>query len=176
MEPQPAPHIRDRYTAHTLPLLESHKHLLKYRFLHKEVRLAVITAILRFISYLYHGLLALVLLALGTVLTIAGAGDRVRLTMLPWTGSTAVWAVLLGGIFGLLTVILAIRGKLRPLFFLWALWRNPKRVLAEIAIDGAQIVIGGLVGAVFGGGGGGGGSSFSGGGGSSGGGGASGSW
>ena len=62
------------------------------------------------------------------------------------------------------------------LFFLWALWRNPKRVLAEIAIDGAQIVIGGLVGAVFGGGGGGGGSSFSGGGGSSGGGGANGSW
>ena len=63
------------------------------------------------------------------------------------------------------------------LFFLWALWRNPKRVLTEIAVDGAQIIIGGLVGAVFGGGGGGdGGSSFSGGGGDSGGGGANGSW
>ena len=63
------------------------------------------------------------------------------------------------------------------LYFLWALWRNPKRVLAEIAIDGAQIIIGGLAGAVFGGGGGGGGgSSFSGGGGDSGGGGANGSW
>ena len=61
-------------------------------------------------------------------------------------------------------------------FFLWALWRNPKRVLAEIAIDGAQIVIGGLVGAAFGGGDGDGGSSFGGGGGSSGGGGANGSW
>jgi hypothetical protein len=83
--------------------------------------LAVITAILRFISYLYHGLLALVLLALGTVLTLAGAGDRVRLNMLPWTGSAVVWAVLLGGIFGLVTVVLAIKGKLRPLFFLWAL-------------------------------------------------------
>jgi len=35
--------------------------------------LAVISAILRFISYLYHGLLALVLLALGTVLTVAAS-------------------------------------------------------------------------------------------------------
>jgi hypothetical protein len=83
--------------------------------------LAVISAILRFISYVYHGLLALVLLALGTVLTVAGARDSVRLDMLPWSGSTGVWVVLLGGIFGLLTVILAIKGKARPLFFLWAL-------------------------------------------------------
>jgi hypothetical protein len=83
--------------------------------------LAVITAILRFLSYLYHGLLALTMLALGTVLTLAGAGDNVRLDMLPWSGSSAVWALLIGGILGLLTVILAIKGKLRPLFFLWAL-------------------------------------------------------
>jgi hypothetical protein len=83
--------------------------------------LAVITAILRFLSYLFHGLLALAMLALGTVLTVAGAGDSVRLDMLPWSGSSAVWALLGGGILGLLTVILAIKGKLRPLFFLWAL-------------------------------------------------------
>jgi uncharacterized protein len=64
------------------------------------------------------------------------------------------------------------------IFFLWALWRNPKRVLSEIAVGGAQIVIGGLVDAALGGGGGGGGggNSFGGGGGSSGGGGANGSW
>ena len=83
--------------------------------------MAVITAILRFLSYVYHGLLALLLLILGTVLTVANAGNSVRLDMLPWTGSTVVWALLLGGLFGLLTVILAIQGKLRPLFFLWAL-------------------------------------------------------
>jgi len=83
--------------------------------------LAVLTAILRFLSYVYHGLLALLLLILGTVLTVANAGNSVRLDMLPWTGSTVVWALLLGGLFGLLTVILAIQGKLRPLFFLWAL-------------------------------------------------------
>ena len=83
--------------------------------------MAVLTAILRFLSYVYHGLLALLLLILGTVLTVANAGNSVRLDMLPWTGSTVVWVLLLGGLFGLLTVILAIQGKLRPLFFLWAL-------------------------------------------------------
>jgi len=82
---------------------------------------AVVTALLRFLSYLYHGLLALVLFALGAVLTIAGAGNSVRLDMLPWTGSTVVWVLLLSGIFGLITVILAVKGKVRPLFFLWAL-------------------------------------------------------
>jgi hypothetical protein len=81
----------------------------------------VVSALLRFISYLYHGLFALLLIALGTVLTLANAGGSARLEMLPWSGATAVWVVLLGGIFGLITVILAIRGKLRPLFFLWAL-------------------------------------------------------
>ncbi len=83
--------------------------------------MAVVTALLRFLSYLYHGLLALVLLALGAVLTIAGAGNSVRLDMLPWTGSTVIWVLLLSGIFGLFTVVLAIKGKARPLFFLWAL-------------------------------------------------------
>ena len=83
--------------------------------------MAVVSALLRFLSYLFHGLFALLLLALGTVLTLAGAGESVRLEMLPWTGSTAIWVVLLGGIFGLITVILAIRGKVKPLFFLWAL-------------------------------------------------------
>jgi len=82
---------------------------------------AVVSAILRFLAYLYHGLLALLLLALGTVLTIANAGNSVRLDMLPWSGSAAVWALLLGGIIGLTLVILAIRGVVRPLFFLWAL-------------------------------------------------------
>jgi hypothetical protein len=81
----------------------------------------VVSALLRFISYLFHGLFALLLLALGTVLTLANAGSSVRLEMLPWSGPTAIWVVLIGGLFGLFTVIMAIRDKLRPLFFLWAL-------------------------------------------------------
>jgi hypothetical protein len=87
----------------------------------EEVALAVITALLRFFSYLYHGLLSLALFALGLVLTIAGAGNSVRLDMLPWSGPTAIWVLLLGGLFGFITVVLAVRGTLRPLFFLWAL-------------------------------------------------------
>lgn len=83
--------------------------------------MAVVSAILRFLAYVYHGLFALVLLALGTVLTLANAGNSVRLDMLPWSGAAAVWSLLVGGIIGLAVVILAIRGILRPLFFLWAL-------------------------------------------------------
>src|SRR5262245_6419838 len=61
------------------------------------------------------------MIVFGGVLTLAGAGPSLRLDMLSWTGSTAITVLLLGGIFGLLTVVLAVRGTLRPLFFLWAL-------------------------------------------------------
>ena len=83
--------------------------------------MAVVTAILRFLSYLYHGLFAFVLLALGGLVTLAGGADSLHLLMVPWTGKTLLWVLILSGLFGLLTVLLAIRGKLRPLFFLWAL-------------------------------------------------------
>jgi hypothetical protein len=82
---------------------------------------AVVTALLRFVSYLYHGLLAFVLLALGLLVTLAGGAQSLRLNMLPWSGPTLLWVLILGGLFGLCTVVLAIKGKLRPLFFLWAL-------------------------------------------------------
>ncbi|MBS1856471.1 MAG: hypothetical protein JST11_13975 [Acidobacteria bacterium] len=72
-------------------------------------------------SYLYHGLLALVLLALGLLVTLAGGAQSLRLDMLPWSGSTLLWVLVLGGLFGLCSVLLAIKGKVRPLFFLWAL-------------------------------------------------------
>lgn len=83
--------------------------------------MGVVSALLRFIAYLYHGLFALLLLALGTVLTIANAGNSVHLEMLPWSGSTTIWILLFGGLLGLFSVVSAIRGKMRPLFFLWAL-------------------------------------------------------
>ena len=81
----------------------------------------VVSGLLCFFSYLYHALFALLMIVFGGVLALAGAGQSVRLDMLTWTGSTAITVLLLGGIFGLLTVVLAIRGTLRPLFFLWAL-------------------------------------------------------
>ncbi len=83
--------------------------------------MAVVTALLRFLSYVYHGLLSLVLLALGLLVTLAGGAQSLRLEMLPWSGTTLLCVLVFGGLFGLLTVVLAIKGKLRPLFFLWAI-------------------------------------------------------
>ena len=82
--------------------------------------MGVVKALLRFFSYLYHGLFALIMTILGALLAIAHGEQSVRLEMLPWTDHALIHVLLFGGIFGMLTVILAIRGKLRPLFFLWA--------------------------------------------------------
>ena len=80
----------------------------------------VVRALLRFLSYLYHGLLCLVLVVLSGLAILAGA-PTLRMEMLPWTGSTLIYVMLGGGLFGFLILILAIKGVLRPLFFLWAL-------------------------------------------------------
>lgn len=82
----------------------------------------VVTALLRFFSYLYHGLFAIVMVVFGCLLAVAHGEHSVRLEMLPWTDHTLIHVLLFGGLFGLITVVLAIRGsRLRPLFFLWAL-------------------------------------------------------
>ena len=62
----------------------------------------------------------MLLIALGTVSLVSGA-DSLRLGMLPWTGATLTRVVFFAGVLGLITVVLAIAGKLRPLFFAWAL-------------------------------------------------------
>ena len=82
--------------------------------------MGVAKALLRFLSYLYHGLLCLILLALSGLAMLAGA-QTLHLEMLPWTGSTLLYAMFFGALFGLGTVMLAIKGSLRPLFFLWSL-------------------------------------------------------
>ena len=74
---------------------------------------------MRFYSYLFHGLLALFLLAMAAVALVSGT--TLHLEMLPWTGSTGTYALLGGGLFGLLCLLLALRGSLRLLFFLWSL-------------------------------------------------------
>ena len=81
----------------------------------------VVKALLRFFSYLYHGLFALVMMVFGGLLAIAHGEQSVRLEMLPWTDHTLIHVLLFGGLGGLIIVILAIRGKLRPLLLLWAL-------------------------------------------------------
>lgn len=77
-------------------------------------------ALLRYFSYLFHGLLALLLLAISG-LTLASGATNLHLGMLPWTGSTLIYVVFFGSLAGLISVILAIRGRWRWLFFLWSL-------------------------------------------------------
>ena len=95
------------------------KILLRFTLL-EVVRLEVIKALLSFLSYVYHGLLCLIVLALSCLAMAAGA-KSLELGMLPWTGTTLLYTLLFGALFGLLTVILAIKGTMRPLFFLWSL-------------------------------------------------------
>lgn len=82
--------------------------------------MAVVRTLLRFFSYLFHALLALFLLAISG-LTLASGGQNLHLGMLPWTGPTLTSVVFIGSIFGLLALVLAIRGRVRALFFVWAL-------------------------------------------------------
>jgi hypothetical protein len=80
----------------------------------------VVKTLLRFFSYLFHGILALLLLAVSG-LTLLSGGQGLHLGMLPWTGSTLTMVVFFGSIFGLVTLLLAMRARLRALFFLWSL-------------------------------------------------------
>jgi uncharacterized membrane protein len=73
-----------------------------------------------FLSYVFHGLLCLLLLAMSGLAMAAGA-QTLQLGMLPWTGSTLLYVLFFGALLGLATLILAIKGRLRLLFFVWSL-------------------------------------------------------
>jgi hypothetical protein len=75
---------------------------------------------LSFLSYVFHGLLCLMLIVLSCLAMIAGA-QTLQLGMLPWTGSTLLYVLFFGALAGLATVLLAIKGTWRPLFFVWSL-------------------------------------------------------
>jgi hypothetical protein len=81
---------------------------------------AAIRLLFRFLSIVFHLFLALFLIGISGVALLSGLRS-LQLGMLPWTGSTLVNAVFFGALFGLLTIILAVLGKLRFLFFLYSL-------------------------------------------------------
>ena len=58
---------------------------------------------------------------LGVSALALASGTVLRLDMLPWTGQTGTYALLGAGIFGILVLLLALKGTLRFLFFLWSL-------------------------------------------------------
>ena len=80
----------------------------------------LVKAILRGFSYVYHAALAVCLIVVGG-LALATAPQSLHLDMLPWTGTTLAWVIVLASLAGLAAIVLALRETLRPLFFLWTL-------------------------------------------------------
>ena len=75
--------------------------------------------LLRVFAYIFHTLLSLALVAVGGVAILSGGGT-LKIEMLPWQGPMlATWMVCLGTI-GLLSVAIAVLGRFRILFTLWA--------------------------------------------------------
>jgi hypothetical protein len=77
--------------------------------------------LLRVCGYIYHLVLCLFLLGLAIVGSASGQ-NNLKLPMLPWEGETLTRAVAILGAVGILCVLLAITGKLRWLFPIWALF------------------------------------------------------
>ena len=80
----------------------------------------MIGALLRIYSYLYHTALALLLLGISLV-AIASRSHSLQLGMLPWKGRDLTYCLLGVALAGLLSVLLALLGKLRFLFLLFAI-------------------------------------------------------
>ena len=79
----------------------------------------IFKALMRYFAYLFHIVLALLLLALSGVAISTGSGS-LRLGMLPWSGETLNYVLIGSALFGLLTVALAMKGVLRFLFLIWS--------------------------------------------------------
>lgn len=82
--------------------------------------MALVKALLRLFAWLYHGVLALFLLALSG-LAITADMHSLRLRMLPWEGESLTWWLLGISIAALVLVLLSIRRIVPALFFVWAL-------------------------------------------------------
>jgi hypothetical protein len=80
----------------------------------------VLGMLLRFYSYLYELVLSLFILGVALV-AIGSHGSGLHLGMLPWTGNALLHWLLVIGAVGLLSVVLALAGKMRFLFLLFSL-------------------------------------------------------
>jgi hypothetical protein len=78
-----------------------------------------IKALLRIFSYLFAGALALFAFAISTL--SLRTGGELNLGFLPWTGKPLSYWLLGLALVGLITVLLAMSGTMRFLFFLWNL-------------------------------------------------------
>lgn len=81
--------------------------------------MGILKALLRVFSYVFEGLLALFLLGI-SLLSMATGAD-LNLGFLPWKGMALSYWLLGLALFGLMTLLMALAGRLRGLFFLWSL-------------------------------------------------------
>ena len=83
--------------------------------------MGVLRNVLRVYSYIFEAALCLIAIAVSGVTLLSG-NEELVLGWLPWTGAKLpVWLMLLG-LIGLLTLILAIFKKRRGLFFLFTIF------------------------------------------------------
>ena len=82
--------------------------------------MAVLAGLLRIFSYLFHLLLSLFFTGLGLVALISDL-HNLQLTMTPWSGKELTYSLIVIGLFGLLSVLLAMAGRMRVMFLLYAL-------------------------------------------------------
>ncbi len=78
----------------------------------------VLKTIMRIFSYLYHLILGLFLLAIGT-LAMFGGQTTLRLDVLPWEDPALTYWVFFGSLGGLVFLALALKGTVRLFFRLW---------------------------------------------------------
>ena len=77
--------------------------------------------LIRFFSYIFHGVLALFLLV-SSALVLGDGPLSLHLEAVPWwSGDTLAYIILAAGLVGLAAVALAVAGKLRIVFFIWSL-------------------------------------------------------
>jgi hypothetical protein len=82
--------------------------------------LELVKFLMRYFGYLFHGLLSLFLLGAAFMALISDL-HTLRFAVLPWTGAALTYWLLGGAVVALASIVLAIQGVLRPLFFLWSL-------------------------------------------------------
>jgi hypothetical protein len=81
---------------------------------------AALKTVISWLSYLFHSLLALCLLGLASIALISG-NQTLHLEMLPWSSPSLDYILLGGAVLGFVSVLLAITGRLKFLFFVWSL-------------------------------------------------------
>lgn len=80
--------------------------------------MGILKALLRIYSYLFGLLLSLFLLGISII--SLRSGSPLNLEFLPWSGPALAQWLFGSGIVGLIFVLLAIGGRVRVLYFLWA--------------------------------------------------------